>query len=185
MSMENAESALAVLRHAIHNEITGQQFYSDAAFYCIDPWAKEVFAELARDEEEHTRLLLVEYESLSTSGRWINPAQALASSADVDITRFTFAETTLPGGEGTELFPRQHTAEQAVDRRADDLAALAVGIQMEQAALSLYGGEAQRATDPAAQEAYRFLIEEETRHLHQLQTEWEKLAGRPFQDQIT
>jgi rubrerythrin len=125
---------------------------------------------------------LVEYESLSTNGQWIDPEQALAGGADVDITRFTFSQEDSPTGEGAELFPLQSVTEPAIDRRADDLAALAFGIQMEQTALSLYGREALTATEPAAQEAYRFLIEEETRHLQQLTAQWEKLAGRPFQD---
>jgi hypothetical protein len=34
--------------------------------------------------------------------------------------------------------------------------------------------------DPAAQKAYRFLIEEETRHDQDLKERWEKLAGKPF-----
>jgi hypothetical protein len=177
-SAGDLEDTLAVIRHAIHNEVAGQRFYNDAAYYCIDPWAKEIFANLALDEEGHTRLLLAEYEALQTQGRWLDPQTALAKSADVDITRITFPDDDL----GQELFPPQWSAADAIDRRADDLAALAFGVRMEQAAIDLYAGEAEATPDPAARQAYRFLVEEETRHYDQLRGRWEALAGTPFQN---
>ncbi len=176
--MQDVESALAVIRRAIHNEITGQRFYNDASFYCIDPWAKDVFASLAREEEQHTELLLVEYDSLATQDRWIDPDVALASSAEVDITRITFS-----GDEpAEELFPAQWSVDEAVDRSADDLGALAFGIHLEQQAIALYGDQADSSAEPAAQKAYRFLVEEETRHYQQLKDQWERLAGMPFKE---
>lgn len=174
--MQEVESALAVIRRAIHNEIAGQRFYSDASFYCIDPWAKDLFASLAREEEKHTQLLLVEHESLSTQGQWVDADAALTSGAQVDVTKITFAHDE----PAEPLFPPQWSPGEAVDRAADDLDALAFGIQMEQGAIALYGEEADRIPDPAAQEAYQFLVEEETRHYEQLKGQWERLAGRPF-----
>ena len=53
--MTDKEGALAVIGTAIQNEVAGQRFYNDAAFFCIDPWAKEIFATLASEEEGHTR----------------------------------------------------------------------------------------------------------------------------------
>jgi rubrerythrin len=176
--MREFESALAVLRQAIHNEIAGQRFYSDASFYCLDLWAKDLFATLAREEEVHTQLLLVEYQSLETKGQWIDPHLALLNDTQVDITSFTF-----PDDEPVqELFPSQWSVNQAVDRRADDLAALAFGIHMEQQAIALYGEQLEANTDAAAQEAYRFLVEEERRHYGQLKDQWEQLAGMPFEE---
>jgi rubrerythrin len=171
--------ALAVIRQAIYNEIAGQRFYSDAAFYCIDPWAKEAFATLAREEEDHTRLLLIEYEALTAEGRWIDPETAMASDADVDITRFTFPDDPVT----EQLFTAHGSASDVVDRRADDLTALALGIGMEKKAIALYGEQASVAVDAAAQQAYEFLVREETRHYHQLKHQWERLAGRPFEEE--
>jgi rubrerythrin len=179
--MQDLQRALAVIRTAIHNEISGQQFYHDASFYCIDLWAKEVFASLARDEEGHTRLLLVEYEALTTEGRWIDPEVAMASDKEVDITHLTFAGDYSDSGAGEQLFPPQWTAADAIDRRVDDLAALAFGIEMEERAVALYRQEAKGSQDPAAKKAYEFLVEEETRHYHELKEQWEKLAGRAFE----
>ena len=53
---------------------------------------------------------------------------------------------------------------------------------MEARAIAQYGQAAEMSQDPAAREAYRFLVEEERRHYHQLKTHWEKLAGRAFPD---
>jgi rubrerythrin len=174
--MQKLESALAVIQQAIHNEITGQRFYSDASFYCLDPWAKDLFATLAREEEGHTQLLLVEYESLETKGQWIDPEVAMSADTQIDITRFTFPDEE----PAQELFPSQGSVSQAVDRRADDLEALAFGICMEQQAIALYGEQLEGNADAVAQEAYRFLIEEEKRHYGQLKDQWERLAGMPF-----
>lgn len=173
--MHEVEAALAVIRRAIHNEVAGQRFYNDAALYCVDPWAKDLFADLAQDEARHTQLLLVEYESLQVRGQWIEPVAALQTEAAVDITKIT-----LPDDNSAELFPPQWTAAEAVDRKADDLAAVAFGLQIEQRAIALYRQEAVKHTDRAAQEAYQFLVEEEMRHHSQLKERWERLAGIPF-----
>jgi rubrerythrin len=175
--VQGIESTLAVMRQAIHNEIAGQRFYSDASFTCIDPWAKEVFASLAREEEGHTQLLLVEYESLEAKGQWVDPDEAALSGTQVDITRFTFSDDE----PAQELFPSQRSVGEAVDRRADDLTALAFGIRMEQQAITLYGEQLEENADPAAQKAYQFLISEERRHYRQLKDQWERLAGRLFE----
>jgi rubrerythrin len=177
--MQNLHSALAVIRRAIHNEIAGQRFYSEAAYYCIDPWAKGVFADLTQEEEAHTRLLLLEYEALTTQGRWIDPEIAMANGSDVHVTKFTFPDDE----PAEELFPPQWSADQALDRRADDLAALAFGIRMEEIAIELYSQSARAIDDPIGQEAYEFLVEEERRHYHQLRTNWERLAGVAIEEE--
>jgi rubrerythrin len=176
MSVPELESALAVMRRAIRNEVAGQRFYNEAAFYCVDPWAKDVFAGLAREEEQHTQLLLVEIESLEKTGQWVDPARALENGAGMEITKLTFSDDEPE----EELFPTQWSAGDAVDRRADDLAALAFGIRLEREAMDLYGREGASTPDPAAQRAYRFLVEEENRHYNQLKDQWERLSGRPF-----
>ena len=132
--MQDQEPALIVLLRAIQNEIATQRFYDDAAFYCIDPWAKEVFATLAREREDHAQLLWREYESLRANGRWNDGGTTRPADAALGITRLTFQD----GEELDELFPHQWTVDQAIDRRSDDLAALAFGIRMEKRAIEHY-----------------------------------------------
>jgi rubrerythrin len=176
--MQEIEPILAVLRHAIQNEVAGQRFYNDAAFYCIDPWAKETFAVLAREEEQHTHLLLAEYRSLSTQQQWLRREVAMASGQDIDITQFTFIDDE----SAEQLFPPQWSVGEAVDRRADDLAALAFGVKLEIRAISLYRSQAKATGDSSAREAYEFLVQEETRHYEQFKAQWERLSGTQWQD---
>jgi rubrerythrin len=53
---------------------------------------------------------------------------------------------------------------------------------MEEQAINLYGEQSQENVDPAAREAYQFLVDEERRHYRQLKDQWERLAGIPFGD---
>ena len=175
--MQDIEGALAVLQRAIHNEIVGQRFYDDAARYCVDLWAKDVFASLAREEEEHTHLLLVEFQALKTQGHWIDFEIARASAAEVDLSQISFPDD----GSGEGFFPIQRPIGEIVDRRADDLAALAFGIRMEQEAIELYGLQADTIEDPAGRETYRILVQEEKRHYDELRAQWEKLSGTAFE----
>jgi rubrerythrin len=176
--VEDLESALAVIQAAIHNEVSGQRFYNEAAQYCIDPWAKEMFATLAEEEDAHTRLLLLEFEALTTRGHWIDPELALASDAVVDITHFVF-----PDADSTEgLFSNDLSAGHVIDRRSDDLAALTFGIDMEAQAIDLYERGAKTATDLSARRMYEWLVGEETQHYQLLRDRWEELAGLPFEE---
>lgn len=176
--MEDLLEALDVIRGAIQNEIAGQRFYQDAAFYCIDPWAKETFATLAREEEKHATLLLGEHESLATGGRWLPPRAALEAGQEADIAQITFS-----GDEPrAAIFPTGWSPGQAIERGADDLSALAFGLQIEKRAIALYQRQADATTDPAGQEAFLFLVEEEQRHYEQLKARWESLAGKPWTD---
>lgn len=178
--MEDRRGALVAIQRAIQNEIAGQRFYDDAAFHCIDPWAKEAFSRLAREEEQHVVLLLGEYQSLSTQGRWLSSQAALQLGTTVDITQMTFSIE----GPQAELFPQEWSAEKAIDRRADDLSALALGLEIEARSIALYRREADTAPDPAAREAYSFLVEEERRHYKQLRAGWENLAGISWPEEM-
>lgn len=174
--MEDLGEALAVIRAAIQNEIAGQRFYQDAAHYCIDPWAKEAFARLAQDEEKHAALLLGEHQSLTTEGRWLPPRAALELGAEADISQITFSADE----PGAALFPAGWSARQAIDRGADDLSALAFGLQIEERSITLYQQQADAAAAPAGREAFLFLAAEEQRHREELQSRWESLAGKPW-----
>jgi rubrerythrin len=173
----DVEPALAAIEVAIQNELAGQRFYDEASRHCIDVWAKDVFATLASDEERHTQLLLGEHGSLSRNGQWLPPEDAMTAGEKVDITRIAFSTT----GPDAELFPAEQAVSDAIDRTWDDLAAIAFGINLERAAISLYQKHAGAAGDPAAVRAFRFLVGEEERHYKQLVDRWESLAGVRFE----
>jgi rubrerythrin len=174
--MRNQEPALIVLERAIQNEIATQRFYDDAASYCIDPWAKEVFGNLAREREDRAYLLLCEYESLQASGRWHDGGSAWPADPGPDFSRLRFEE----GVNEEELFPQKWTVDQAIDRRSDDLEALAFGVLVEKRTLEHYQQAEQAAEEEEARQAYEFLVQDETRHYRQLRDRWERRSGRRF-----
>ena len=177
--MENVERALSVLRGAIENEVNGQRFYDEAARHCIDPWAKETFSTLAREEEEHTRLLLVQYGALETRGQWLDLETAWNTPLTVDVTDLFFQdERHVPS-----LFSPDQSVGETVDRRLDDLSALVFGLGMEQKAIELYEEQLRITVDSGAQQAYEYLVLQEREHYDELKARWETLAGRSFEGQ--
>ncbi len=168
---------MAVLREAIRNEVAGRQFYADAAHYCIDLWAKETFARLADDEEEHTRLLARVYQELAAGGDWLDLETARYGTLAPDLDSLDLAHESTK----ESLFSTRGSPADLIDRKSDDLAALALGIEMERRAIHLYGEQALTVDHPQAHAAYRLLMAEETEHRDRLQAHWERLAGTPFQ----
>jgi rubrerythrin len=162
--MEEQNGALLVLMRAIQNEIAGQRFYEDAARHCIDPWAKELLATLSHEEEGHTLLLLGQYDALLSGVGWLDVQEAQARGAETDLRLLTFPA-------------EEHATAMALERGADELSALALGIQMEKLAVGLYQEKRDTAGDEAARAAFRFLMEEERRHYEQLTAHWERLSG--------
>jgi rubrerythrin len=177
-SMQVKQSTLIVLRRAIQNDLAGQRFYFDAASYCIDPWAKEVFATLARGKERHVRRLLAEYELVRDADCWNGHGRGRSSRATLDITHLTFEED-----EEVEGFsPFRRTAGQLVDRRSDDLQALALGIDMERSVLELYRQASLAEEDREVRKAYEFLLRDKARYYHRLRDQWQDLAGMPLDE---
>lgn len=176
--MQVRQEALLVLQRGIQNDLAGQRFYFDAASYCIDPWAKEIFVTLAQRKEKQVRRLLAEYESVRDSNRGNGHGLGHSSRATLDITHLTFQEDE----EGEGSFPFQLTAAQLVDRRSDDLKALALGINVERSVLDLYRQASDAAKDQEVRKAYEFLLHGEARYYHRLRDQWKELAGVPFDD---
>ena len=165
--MDEQKEALAVLRRAMENEREGYRFYLEASERSADPAGQGTFRNLARLEEDHLRLLLVEYRSLSAGQGWVDPKEALAREVEVDIAKPLFP--------GDELAPQEESpfaatwAAYEVDGLAGDLAALEFGMEMERRFYQLYREAAAQTEDPLGRRAYEFLMEEENGHFKLLQ----------------
>ena len=121
--------------------------------------------------------MLLEHEALLTRGHWIDPELATSSGMETDITRIAFPDED----RFSDLFPAPGDPEAEVDRRSNDLDALALGLDMERQAIELYRQARASTQDSAAKKAYQFLIEEERGHYQQLKDHWEQLAGIPYE----
>ena len=176
--MKVRQTALFVLRRGIQNDLEEQRFYFDAASYCIDPWAKEVFVTLAQGKERQVRRLLAEYESVRDLYRRNGHKAGASSHPPLDVTNLTFQEDEAVEG----ALPFQLAAAQLVDRRSDDLQALALGIDVERSVLEHYKQAIRAEEDREVRKAYEFLLRDKARHYHRLRDYWKELAGVPFDD---
>jgi len=165
--MDKQEEALAVLRRAMENERVGHRFYLEASERSADPAGRGTFGTLARDEEKHLALLVVEYSSLSAGEGWVDPEEAMTREVEVDITKPLFP--------GEELVPQEKSPFKAtwaaydVEALAGDLAVLKFGMDVEAEFYKMYEKAAAETDDPLGRRAYEFLMKWENRHYRILQ----------------
>jgi rubrerythrin len=165
--MDKQEEALAVLRRAMESERVGYRFYLEASERSADPAGQGTFRSLARDEERHLALLLVEHNSLSAGEGWVDPEEAIKRKVEVDITKPLFP--------GEELAPQEKSPFEAtwaaydVEGLAGDLAVLEFGMGVEEEFYKMYEKAAAETDDPLGRRAYQFLMKWENRHYKLLQ----------------
>jgi rubrerythrin len=165
--MNTQEEALAVLRRAMENEREGYRFYLEASERSPDPAGQGTFRTLAKDEERHLAILLVEYDSLTAGEGWVALEEAIAREVEVDITKPLFP--------GDELAPQEKSPFEAtwaayeVEALAGDLAVLEFGMGVEEDFYKMYEQAAAETDDPLGRRAYQFLMKEENRHFKLLQ----------------
>jgi len=166
--MVKVDEALGALRWAIAGERDGYRFYLEAAERSADSMGKSTFLDLAHAEEDHLRLLLVEYESVSSGQGWVNPEEAMAREVAVDITRPLFPGDEGVLEEGESPFGETWAAYE-IDGISGDLAALELGMEMERRFYQAYKKAAAEARDTAGRQAYEFLMREENGHFKLIQ----------------
>jgi len=162
MSNEVA-AALAVLTQGIRTELDGRRFYREAAERVADPRAQRMFLSIAEDEEEHLRILRVQYDSLSGGGGWVDLEEAKARE---------------PTGASLQLFSQEkEAAERIIKPEMSDLDALKLGMEMEYQGYDMYTKASERG-GLASQAVYRFLAGEESEHFAVLQKTHDYLAEK-------
>ena len=161
--------ALEPLRQGMINEIRGRKFYLEAAERSGDPAGAKMFESLARDEEQHLKILQQQYRAVTKDGKWLSLADA--------------REATEPPPD-LDLFPEE--AEDLLPPDADDLKALELAMGFEKRGYDLYKAAAATATDLTAKAMYEFLVQEESRHYELLQNTHHYLKDKGlwyFQDE--
>ena len=168
------EEALAVLRRAMENEREGYRFYLEASERSPDPAGQGTFRTLAKDEERHLAILLVEYDALSAGEGWVDLEEVMGREVEVDITKPLF-----PGEELAvqETSPFEATwAAYEVEALAGDLAVLKFGMGVEEDFYKMYEQAAAETDDPLGRRTYQFLMKEENRHYKLLQDAYDYLS---------
>jgi len=170
---------LGILRRGMSLERDGYRFYMLAAERASDERGSRMFRDLARQEEDHLRLLLAEYRSLEAGQGWLPYEVAMKADFPLDP-----ANPDLPGEEPPDPMP-VFTTDRPISLEGD-IAALEFGLETERLSRELYARAAEETDDPCAAEAYRFLTRQEEAHYRLLQDTHEYLTRNktwwdPFQ----
>lgn len=154
-------TALGIIREAMRLEQEGHDFYVKAAGVSMDRKAKDIFCQLASDEENHLKLLKREYSALNEHGRWEAAAKAAVPPA--------LHEPLFPKGKG-EL--PEKTAAGSAEKEA-----LVFGLNIESKSFDLYRKAALETTEPAGRAVFELLVSEERNHFNILMMRYEQMSG--------
>ncbi|MGD9549084.1 MAG: ferritin family protein [Candidatus Krumholzibacteriia bacterium] len=141
---------IKAIKDAVMVEVKGQQLYSHAATTAEDPAAKAMFEMLAKDEDDHVRILMSQYRHLVEEGKLnlddVHPAEVDHGSHDVINDQF----------------------KKSVQRGKFEMAVISIGCDLENKAIAYYKENAARTDDPDLKQLFTWLVEWEDGHLEQL-----------------
>lgn len=146
------------LLRAMRAEHEGQHFYMMAAQTTQDPKGREVFAALAREEQEHARYLKTQYRSILETGK-PDAGLKLGSPKTLEGAHPIFSDGILSRLEDAHF----------------EMTALSVGIQLELDAKNYYEKQAKAADNVILQTMYLELAQWEAGHYRALLEEQESL----------
>lgn len=164
-------SPKGVLRRGMSLEREGYKFYMQVAERASDPRGSDMFRDLAHQEVDHLKLLLVEYQALDEGGDWLPYDVAMDQDIDLDPV-----DPDLPGEEPPAEYQLPvFTPEREVSLEGD-LAALDFGLETEDITRTLYAEGAEQTDDERAREAFGFLVKQEEHHYELLDSTREYLS---------
>jgi rubrerythrin len=144
------QTLIKAIKDAVMVEVKGQQLYSHAAAQAEDPAAKAMFEMLAKDEDDHVRILMNQYKSLVEKGR--------LDLADVHPAEVDHGSQTVI----TDDFKK------SVQRGKFEMAVISIGCDLENKAIAYYKEHAAKSDDPDLKQLFTWLVEWEDGHLEQL-----------------
>ena len=144
------QSMIQASKDAVRVEIKGKELSHHAATQTKDPVARALFEVLAKDEDDHVRILQTQYKSLMTDGRIdlsnVHPAEVDHGSHDIIDDKF----------------------KKSIKRGTFEMAVIGIGCDLENKAISYYKEHAAKAEDPDLKQLFLWLVEWEDGHLEQL-----------------
>ena len=155
-----SEAEVKALSQALAIEEEGLSFYHQAADRVADATTRATFSDLARDEEDHRRMVQAQYQALAQGRGWL-PVPRAVEPADLDKPLFP------KGREGLEKAIRRDTAE---------LEALWFGLDIENRSFEPYTRLARE--NPAGRQMYDYLAQAERTHFNILMMRYEAALGR-------
>jgi rubrerythrin len=164
MDQKQLSSAIDAVKTAIMTEMQGYELYKGAAERTTDPEARRMFQLLADEEENHSRMLHEQFQSL------------------MQAKVFT-APPTVEEGEGFETLVADPKWRKSLRFGNMELSAVSIGSNLEARAIALYKKCAQTTTDPEGRKVFEWLVHWEEDHLKWMQTLEDELKERYWADQ--
>jgi len=159
--MENEQAkTIEVLQLAVRMEVEGKEFYQKASQKSSNKLAKELFQQLANEEDVHRRKFVEIYEALRRGQHW--PDVEPPSEKGKKI-KSLFAEATKALGSKFKV-------------AESDLEAIKIAMDMEVKSYDLYHSRSEESTLPVEKRFYDTLAGEERGHHLALVDSYEYLS---------
>ncbi|MCJ7595662.1 MAG: ferritin family protein [Desulfobacterales bacterium] len=155
---------LEALKTAIEAELTGHEFYKNAAGNTTDPMGKKTFSRMAEEEMGHFNYLRHQYKAVMETGDY-DFSKKLAKGDWAHADNPIFSE---------ELKAR-------IKDSHFEVSALTIGMKLEMDAVKYYRACAQETKNPEAKQLYGTLADWEQDHYLAFKRELENLKEEYFQ----
>jgi rubrerythrin len=149
------EEILKGLKTAMEAELTGHEFYKNAAKSTDDPVGKETFSRMAKEEMNHFNYLRHQYASVLEKGDY-------DLSKELDPHSHPHAENPIFSDEIKRRIKDSHF----------EISALTIGMKLELEAMTFYRSCAEKAAHNEVKQFFNEL------------SEWEKDHYRAFENQL-
>jgi rubrerythrin len=151
---------IEVLQLAVQMEVDGKEFYQNASRKGSNKLAKELFRQLANEEDVHRKKFVEIYEALKRGQNW--PDVEPPSEKGKKI-KSLFAEATKALGRAFEV-------------AESELSAIKIAMDMEVKSYNLYHSRSKESTLPVEKRFYETLAGEERGHHLALLDSYEYLS---------
>ena len=159
--MENEQArTLEVLRLAVRMEADGKEFYQKASRKSSNKLAKELFHQLANEEDVHRKKFVEIYKALKRGQNWPDVGPPPAKGGKI---KSLFAEATKSLGSKFKV-------------AESELEAIKTAIDMEIRSYNLYHSRSRESTLPVEKQFYKTLAGEERGHHLALLDSYEYLS---------
>jgi len=161
---QSKEEILTGLKTAIEAELTGYNFYKNAAQTTTDPQGKEAFLRLSEEEIGHFNYLRHQYKSLLDQGNY-------------DFSKKLLKPAHKEGGN--PIF--SEALKQRIKESHFEVSVLSIAMKLELDAANFYRSCAQKAQDPQARQFYDELADWEEEHFKAFEQQLDALKEEYFQ----
>jgi rubrerythrin len=161
---KQTEEILAGLKTAMEAELTGHQFYKNAAKSTSDPMGKETFSRMAEEEIGHFQYLRHQYQSVLEKG-------------DYDLSRKLDKKDHKHAG--SPIFSEE--IKNRIKESHFEVSALSIGMKLELDAMNFYRSCAQKAQNEEVKQFFNDLADWETDHYRAFEQQLEMLKEEYFE----